>query len=188
MRQGRARHLLRTAASMVVSHAITLGEMLHRPVTLRYPEEKAPPPLGSRDIPALKINEATGLLNCTACGLCERACPTSAIEIVQAVDSRSGRRLPWPQSYELRYDHCMVCNLCVEACPFDALEMAAVPELGGYRPEELTYGMQDLVELWKTCSAIRIHGGMPLPREHPQEGAGRRPVAAAEGDGGYGNG
>ena len=56
------------AWSLIVSHLITLREMLRRPVTVRYPEEKAPPILGTRDIPALKINEETGLLNCTHAG------------------------------------------------------------------------------------------------------------------------
>jgi len=159
------------AKSLIVSHLITFREMLRRPITVRYPEEKAPPILGARDIPALKINEATGLLNCTACGLCERACPTRAIEIVQAVEPGTGRRKPWPERYELRYDHCMVCNICVEVCPFDALEMAAAAELGAYRVDGLTFDKEALVEIWKTAHAIRIHGGMALPQRHPQEGA-----------------
>lgn len=164
------RRLIRTAASLVTSQAITLTEMLQRPVTVRYPEEKAPPLLGARDIPTLKVNEESGLLNCTACGLCERACPTQAIEIVQAVDG-TGRRKPWPEQYQLHYDHCMVCNLCVEVCPFDALEMAAVAELGSYGIGDLTLDKEALIELWKTSHAIRIHDGMMMPARHPQEGA-----------------
>ena len=164
------RRLVRAARSMVVSHAITLREMLHHPVTVRYPEVRERAPLGSRDVPVLKVNEGNGLLNCTSCGLCERACPTSAIEIVQAVDPVSGRRRSWPETYDLHYDHCMVCNICVEVCPFDALEMAAVPELAAYRIEDLTYDKEDLVDLWKTARSIRIHDGMLMPTRHPQAG------------------
>jgi len=165
------RHWAVAAKSLVVSHVITLREMLQRPITVRYPEEKAPPILGARDVPALKINEETGLLNCTSCGLCERACPTRAIEIVQAVEPGTGRRKPWPEQYELHYDHCMVCNVCVEVCPFDALEMAAVAELASYQDRDLTFDKDALVEIWKTSHAIRIHDGMPMPERHPQEGA-----------------
>ncbi len=157
--------------SIAVSHMITFREMWRRPVTVRYPEEKAPPVVGARDVPALKINEESGLINCTACGLCERACPTSAIEIVQAVEPETGRRRPWPEQYQLHYDHCMVCNICVEVCPFDALEMAAVPELGSFQVSDLTFDKDALVEIWKTSRAIRIHDGMPMPKQHPQNRA-----------------
>ena len=161
----------RIVGSMAVSHAVTIREMMQRPVTVRYPEEKQPPVLGARDVPVLKVNEATGLLNCTSCGLCERACPPQAIEIVQAVDPKTGRRVPWPETYQLHYDHCMVCNICVEVCPFDALEMASVAELGSYGIQDLTFNKEDLVELWKTSHSVRIHDGMKMPERHPQEGA-----------------
>lgn len=53
----------RVVTSIATGHAITLSEMFRKPVTVRYPEEKAPPVLGARDVPVLKVNEASGLLN-----------------------------------------------------------------------------------------------------------------------------
>ena len=147
--------------SMVVGHAITMREMLQKPVTIRYPEEKPPFERGSRSVPVLKVNERTGKLNCVSCGLCERACPPSCIEITQAMDDK-GRKKPWPETFRLDLSHCMVCNLCVEACPFDALEMADVVELGSYQVQDLILEKHELAEIWKTSRALRVAGGERL--------------------------
>lgn len=150
--------LWRTTKSMAVGHAITIREMFQKPVTVLYPEEKPPFEKGSRSVPVLKVNEESGLLNCVSCGLCERSCPPSCIEIVQAV-GEDGKKRPWPETFDLDLSHCMVCNLCVEACPFDALEMADVVELGSYQVQDLLLDKDQLVELWKTSRAIRVAGG-----------------------------
>ncbi len=158
---GTLERLWHTAKSMVVGHAITIDEMFHRPVTVRYPEEKPPFERGSRSVPVLKVNEATGRLNCVSCGLCERSCPPGCIEIVQAVDE-SGRKKSWPESFHLDLSHCMVCNLCVEACPFDALEMADVVELSSYQVQDLRFDQDQLAELWKTSRSLRVADGQKL--------------------------
>jgi len=150
--------LWNTGKSMVVGHAITLREMLHKPVTVCYPEEKPPFEHGSRSVPVLKVNEESGLLNCVSCGLCERSCPPSCIEIVQAVGA-DGKKKPWPETFQLDLSHCMVCNLCIEACPFDALEMADVVELSSYQVQDLIFDKDQLAELWKTSKAVRVAGG-----------------------------
>ena len=125
---------------------------------MRYPEEKPPFERGSRSVPVLKVNEESGLLNCVSCGLCERSCPPSCIEIVQAIGA-DGHRKPWPETFQLDLSHCMVCNLCVEACPFDALEMADVVELSSYQVQDLIFNKEQLAELWKTSRALRVAGG-----------------------------
>ncbi len=150
--------LWNTGKSMVVGHAITIREMVKKPITVCYPEERVTPERGSRSVPVLKVNEASGLLNCVSCGLCERSCPPSCIEIVQAVDA-NGKKKPWPETFELDLSHCMVCNLCVEACPFDALEMADVLELSTYQVQDLVFNKEQLAELWKTSRALRVAGG-----------------------------
>jgi NADH-quinone oxidoreductase subunit I len=174
----------RSVTSTVVGHAITLRELFRKPITVMYPEERREQPLGSRNIPVLKVNEQSGLINCTSCGLCERNCPPSVIHIQQAVDPETGKKKPWPERWKLEYDHCMVCNICVEVCPFDALEMADVNELSSYRIEDLTFEKDDLIELWKTSNALRVHDGMAMPTLHPQAGSSRHgPGAEAQGDG-----
>lgn len=173
MSSGLAR-LGKWVSSMWAGLAITAREGFTRPITVFYPEEKPEYPLGSRSIPTLKVNEESGLLNCTSCGLCERACPPQVIHIEQALDPVTGRKKPWPHQYILEYDHCMVCNICVEVCPFDALEMADVSELASYQIGSLTFDKDRLADLWKTAHAIRIHDGMVMPEVDPTEGAGLR--------------
>jgi len=150
--------LWNSGKSMVVGHGITISEMVHKPITVRYPEDKPPFERGSRSVPVLKVNEGSGLLNCVACGLCERSCPPACIEIVQAVDA-AGKKKPWAEVFQLDLSHCMVCNLCVEACPFDALEMADVVELSSYQVQDLIFDKDQLAELWKTSRALRVAGG-----------------------------
>ena len=152
-----------TVKSLVVGHSVTAREIATRPITVLYPEEKPEFPTGSRSVPVLKVNEESGFINCTSCGLCERTCPPGCIEIVQAVDPATNKKKPWPHSYTLDLSHCMVCNLCVEACPFDALEMLDVPELATYQVQDLKFHKEQLLDLWKTGKAIRIAEGQPMP-------------------------
>ena len=147
-----------TGKSMAIGHGITITEMFHKTVTLRYPEERIVLEKGSRSVPVLKVNEMSGKLNCVACGLCERSCPPGCIEIVQAVDAE-GKKKAWPETFDLDLSHCMVCNLCVEACPFDALEMADVVELSSYQVQDLIFDKEQLAELWKTSRSLRVSGG-----------------------------
>ncbi|WP_457619623.1 4Fe-4S binding protein [Methanopyrus sp.] len=64
---------------------------------------------------------------CRACGLCEKECPTNAIEV--------------EGSAKIDEKDCVRCGLCVEVCPFDAILLGrATCELpgGSYRIEVLT--------------------------------------------------
>jgi len=146
-----------TAKSIVKGHVITFREMLDRPITIHYPDERPELPVGSRGMPALKVNQQ-GELNCTACGLCARACPPEVITVIMA-QTRDGKPLRKPELYELDMSRCMVCNLCVEACPFDALEMTDHFELADYDASELIFNKQQLANIWKTHSAIRLADG-----------------------------
>lgn len=148
----------RTAKSMVVGHAITIKEFFQDPVTIRYPQEKIDYPRGVRGIPSQKVNPETGDLNCTACGLCARACPVGVIT-VEALVGPDGKKKQYPAKYQLDYTRCLVCNLCVEACPFDALEMSDFTALSAYASEYLVFQRDQLAEIWKRSHAARIAGG-----------------------------
>lgn len=144
--------------SILAGHGVTFRQMLRKPITVRYPKEKPDYPKGIRGIPALKVNPETGDLNCTACGLCARACPVGVIT-VEAMMGPDGKRKQYPARYELDYTRCLVCNLCVEACPFDALEMSDYTELGQFNKEDLIFNRDKLAEIWKRSRAVRIAGG-----------------------------
>jgi len=106
----------------------TLEHLFKRPVTVQYPEEVLPLPLGYRGRVSLVVNPETGRYRCTACGLCAKACPVNIIQIVRAKDE-SGKPTPYPERYEYNLLECIFCGLCVEACPFEALTMAPEREL-----------------------------------------------------------
>ncbi len=150
--------LWRTVRSFAAGHRITFSEMLRKPITIRYPTEKPPYPKGIRGIPALKVNPETGDLNCTACGLCARACPVNVIT-VEPVVGPDGKRKQYPAVYQLDYTRCLVCNVCVEACPFDSLEMSDYTELAQYDSADLVFNRDQLAEIWKRSHAVRIAGG-----------------------------
>ncbi len=150
--------VVRTAKSILTGHGITLKEFFREPVTVRYPQEKIEYPRGVRGIPSQKVNPETGDLNCTACGLCARACPVGVIT-VEAMVGPDGKKMQYPAKYELDYTRCLVCNLCVEACPFDALEMSDMTELSSFSSEDLVFDRDRLAEIWKRSHAARIAGG-----------------------------
>ncbi len=113
----------------------TLEHLFKRPVTVQYPEEVLPLPLGYRGRVTLVVNPETGRYRCTACGLCAKACPVEIIQIVRAKDEK-GKPTPYPERFEYNLLECIVCGLCVEACPFEALTMSQERELATYSRKE----------------------------------------------------
>ena len=70
------------------------------PVTKNYPAEEAVYPEGSRGHIEISIDD------CISCGMCVRACPSSALK----VDKLKGT---WTIN---RFD-CIACGYCAEKCP-----------------------------------------------------------------------
>lgn len=113
----------------------TLQHLFKRPVTVQYPEERLPLPLGYRGRVALVYDEERERYRCTACGLCAKACPVEIIQITRARDEK-GKPIPYPERFEYNLLECIVCGLCVEACPFEALTMTQERELAVYSRKE----------------------------------------------------
>jgi NADH-quinone oxidoreductase subunit I len=61
---------------------------------------------------------------CTACTLCEKACPNGTIKIVahMAEDPETGKKKKVLDDYAYDLGDCMFCQLCTNACNFDAIE------------------------------------------------------------------
>lgn len=90
-------------------------------VTVQYPEQRDVIPERSRGIVVLLSDKEDGSLNCTACELCMRACPTSAITIDAPRDENKKKQL---KKFEIDFAICCYCGLCEEACNFSALKLA----------------------------------------------------------------
>ena len=109
---------------LVKGMLLTLGYFA-RPwkiVTRQYPENRKTLKFPQRYRAMLHlIYEEDGYHRCTACRMCEKACPNRSIKILTQKGQTIGKieldRYIW------RMDTCVFCNACVQSCPFDALEM-----------------------------------------------------------------
>lgn len=116
--------------SIVQGLSVTLYNGLCRPrITLMYPRQRETalsPRTRGRFV--LRRDPETGRLRCTACGLCQKACPS----LVIAIEPEGTGKDRHPRRYTMDLAHCLFCHLCVEACPFEALAMTDEYELAGY--------------------------------------------------------
>lgn len=93
--------------------AVTGKQAVSKRMTEKYPEEK----------PYLAEcfrggNFQLELDNCIACGLCVKACPNKAIEVISIKDENGKKTL---SEYWVDRQYCLYCGFCVDACPKNAL-------------------------------------------------------------------
>lgn len=103
---------------------ITMGEYMTRKVSEQYPENRKVQHVAERHRGTLVMPlTAEGKTKCTACTLCEKACPNGSIKItskmVTKADGKKGKLL---LDYQYDLGDCMFCQLCVNACNFGAIE------------------------------------------------------------------
>ncbi len=139
----------------------TTGKHIGRKeVTIQYPKERWEVPERSRGMVVLLTDQETGQLNCTACMLCMRACPTAAIQIEVEKDEKGKRHL---KEFDLNYHICCFCGLCEEACNFAAIKLATKYEFPEFDSKKLQWTKKELAE-W----------GRDVPYEKPVK---KKPVA-----------
>ena len=69
------------------------------------------------------ITDENGKNKCTACTLCEKACPNGTIKITsQMVVTADGKKKKLLTDYQYDLGDCMFCQLCVNACNFGAIK------------------------------------------------------------------
>ena len=128
----------------VKGFGITFREMLQRPVTIQYPEERRPLPPRFRGLPVLVVDPDTGREKCVACGLCAQICPNNVLAMTSEPDREKGRR---PATFTLNAPRCLFCGLCEQACPERAIVMSHRFELSTDFRRELIYNKEELMEL-----------------------------------------
>jgi NADH-quinone oxidoreductase subunit I len=120
-------------------------------ITIQYPEERWTMPERSRGIVVLLSDKETGELNCTACMLCEKACPTAAIRIDAPRDEKKKRHL---KQFIVDHGLCCFCGLCEEACNFSAIKMATKYEFSSESKDDLVWDIKKLQEVGRDVPYI----------------------------------
>jgi NADH-quinone oxidoreductase subunit I len=106
-----------------------------RVVTREYPENRDTLKFPDRFRGQVVMpHDEQGDHTCTACTLCEKACPNGSISILTTKNIASKRVLG---AFVYRLSSCTLCNLCIEACPFDAIRMGHGFEMATYTRDPL---------------------------------------------------
>jgi NADH-quinone oxidoreductase subunit I len=102
----------------------------NRATTIRIPERFA----GEVVMPHDENNRH----KCTACTMCEMACPNGTIKIISAtVETADGKKKKVLDKWVYNLGTCTMCAQCVEACPQDAITMKNTFELSVYDRNQL---------------------------------------------------
>ncbi len=140
--------------------AATLREMVSKPVTIQYPEEKRPVRPRFKGRHTLKRYE-NGLEKCIGCSLCAAACPADAI-FVEAADNTDDERYSpgerYARVYEINFLRCIFCGYCEDACPTEAIVLGDNYELSFTDRRSAIYGKELLLEPVP-------EGGKPTPQK-----------------------
>jgi NADH-quinone oxidoreductase subunit I len=111
---------------LVKGYAVTLKNLVTKPTTMSYPEERWTVAPRFRGYPKL-VQDERGEAKCVACGLCAVVCPPNAIELQAYETSKVKEREP--VEFRIHMGRCINCGYCEEACPKMAIEMSKMYEL-----------------------------------------------------------
>ncbi len=112
-------------------------------VTQQYPENRETLKMFDRYRGKLElIHEESGRHRCTACQICQTACPNASIFVLKGGKNSATNKIELDQ-FIWRQDTCTFCNACVVECPFDALEMTGDFESSVYDRRLLVYNLNE---------------------------------------------
>ncbi len=115
-------------------------------VTIQYPDQRRVLPRALRIRHRIKKHE-DGRPRCTACMLCETACPDHCIYIVPMEAPEDVPEEKMPGVFEVDLARCCFCGMCVEACPMDAIHMdTGISEMASDRRANLVLNLESLLE------------------------------------------
>lgn len=133
-----ARRLGQGITSLWRGMCLTLGYFVSpgRVITQQYPENRETLTMMPRFRGRLTMpRDEAGLHRCTACGMCEKACPNGSISLLTRKNAAGRKELA---QYIYRLSQCTLCNLCVESCGFGAIAMRQDYELAVFDRNRLT--------------------------------------------------
>lgn len=108
-------------------------EVLKKPSTLEYPEQKETLTDNYRGIHKLDMK------TCISCSACARICPNQTITMSETETEKGRKVMP-----EINLERCLFCALCEEVCPTHCLTLGKSYDYEKFdrrefikRPEEL---------------------------------------------------
>ena len=136
--------IVKDIKNLLIGLGITSKHLGRHAITIQYPEQRMEMFERSRGIVVLLSDKETGELNCTACALCEKACPTRAIKIEWHRDENKKKHL---DGFVVDNTLCCFCGLCEEACNFCAIKMANKYEFSVLNKDDLIWDADKLQEV-----------------------------------------
>lgn len=151
--------------TLVVGMKTTLREYFTAKSTEQYPENrKTTLHVAQRHRGRLVFtrNEDESY-KCTACTLCEKACPNGTIKILSHMeeDPETGRKKKKLDDYQYDLGDCMFCQLCVNACNFGAIEFTNDFENAVFDRNKLVLHLNKEVYKGGSLPAL-LDGGAPI--------------------------
>ena len=125
---------LKSLIALVYGHLTILKHVFKKPVTLEYPEKKKELNDNFRGEHAL-VSDKDGKLLCTACGTCQRVCPSFGTINIEKSKDENGKF--YPKNYSIDLNKCIFCGNCVQYCPFNAIIMTKEYELADEKKSAL---------------------------------------------------
>lgn len=122
--------------ALVIGHFTVFKHLFRRPVTLEYPEKKAELNEHFRGVHALSVEK------CTACGTCQRVCPSFGTIEIEKDKNAEGKF--YAKNYSIDMNKCIFCGNCVEYCPFGAIVMTKKYELADEKKSSLKLDINTL--------------------------------------------
>jgi NADH-quinone oxidoreductase subunit I len=156
--------------SLLTGMRITLGQFFKPVITVQYPHQTLKMPARFRGHIELVLDPETGKSRCTACKLCERACPSACILVAGA--KLGGQKTKSVTDFKLDFTTCSLCGACVEACPFDAIQFSKVYNVvsfsrDGFSHMDLVQRLEEQRKTWAPPRPTPLPAGTPVPVPTP---------------------
>ncbi len=137
-------------SAFIYGLSVTVRHFFSRKVTVQYPEERSPVPLGYRGVPAL-VRDQHGNIKCVACQLCEFVCPSKAITVSPPGPDGPVPDRPlaekMPIEFRVNVLRCIFCGLCQEVCPEEAIFLQSHHIFVVERKDDMIFRRDRLLEI-----------------------------------------